>query len=188
MGGGGLLPHVRTSILKSSFVATGPLERSGLRGLRNVVKTEHSRSGATWALENAARARFRGHCASKSMLEVAFEATVRRNRCSSSLSRPAGRSKALLELAFEATVHRNQCSRSLSRPLCVEIGARARFRGDCASKSLLELTFEAPVHRNHCSTVLSLRRCFRNHCSARPTLFHFILFGFARAWICTGSH
>ena len=50
-------------------------------------------------------------------------------------------SKSLLELAFEATVHRNHCSSSLSKPLYIETTARARFRGRCVLEIIARARF-----------------------------------------------
>ena len=99
-------------------------------------------SFAATVLEITARARFRGHCAEKSLLGLAyfsFGVTVLRlglrNHCSTSLS--------------EATECQNHCPSSLSKPLC--------------SKSLLELAFEAIVLEITARTCLSF---LRRHCAA----------------------
>ena len=116
-----------------------------IRGHLGARKRCSSSLSTPLCVEINARGRFRGHCASKSLLELAFEATVQRNGV------------------------RKRCSSSLSRPLCIEINARGRCRGHCMSKSLLELAFEATVLRNRCLSSLSkclcieitARLCFR---------------------------
>ena len=125
---------------------------------------------------------------SKSLLELAFEATVLeitartclffiRRHCAAT-----GPSKSLLDFAFEATERQNPCSGSLSKPLCsksllelafeatvLEITARTCLfflRRHCAatgpSKSLLDLDFEATEHQNHCSSSLSRPLCSKS--------------------------
>ena len=116
--------------------------------------------------------------ATKPVKTLTFEATERQNHCSSSLSRPLC-SKSLLELAFEATVleitartclfflRRQSAATGPSKSL-LDLAFEATERQYPCSGS----RFRSHCTRNHCSSSLS-----RQLCSKSPLGLAYLSFG-----------